>query len=92
MPDAVIVYSQEGCPPCGAVKEYLTRRGVPFVVKDIGRDVSARNEFLRKGFRGTPVVLVGDEAIVGFDRARIDRALLRQPRGEQAKTPVDIVW
>ncbi|MNY03565.1 Glutaredoxin-like protein NrdH [compost metagenome] len=92
MPDAVIVYSQEGCPPCGAVKEYLTRKGVSFVVKDIGRDVPARNEFLRNGFRGTPVVLIGDEAIVGFDRARIDRALMRRPSAAQGKTPVDIVW
>lgn len=92
MAERVIVYSQEGCPPCGAVKEYLTRKGVSFVTKDIGRDVSARNEFLRKGFRGTPVILVRDEAIVGFDRARIDRALMRQPAQGPAKTPVDIVW
>lgn len=90
MRESVVVYSQEGCPPCAAVKDYLTRKGVPFTIKDIGRDVSARNEFLRKGFRGTPVIIVGGEAIVGFDRARLDRALMRQPA--QEKAPVDIVW
>ncbi|MNY55057.1 hypothetical protein D3C86_1910010 [compost metagenome] len=63
-----------------------------FTVKDIGRDVGARNEFLQRGFRGTPVVVIDDQAIVGFDRARIDRALSLRTAHREEGRPVDIIW
>ncbi|MNL60670.1 hypothetical protein D3C87_1845060 [compost metagenome] len=58
---------------------------------DIGRDVSARSEFLRKGYRGTPVIVIGGETIVGFDRARLDGALARLSSPAE-RNPVEIVW
>lgn len=90
MANEVIVYSMEGCPPCRMVKEFLTGMGVPFTVKDVTRDPQARSEFVRMGFRGTPVTMVDGEAIVGFDQARLASAL--QGRRIQTKAPVQIIW
>lgn len=90
MASEVIVYAMEGCPPCRMVKEYLTRMGVAYTVKDVTRDPRAREEFLARGFRGTPVTLIDGEAIVGFDQARLQAAL--QGRRVQTKPPVQIIW
>ena len=32
-------------------------------------------DFKALGFRGTPVTLVGEEAVVGFDREKLNEAL-----------------
>lgn len=95
MASEVIVYSMEGCPPCRMVKDLLTRMGVEYTVKDVTRDPQARQEFLSRGFRGTPVTVIDGEAIVGFDQARIAAALQGRRVRTQAPTgkpPVQIVW
>jgi glutaredoxin len=62
------VYTMEGCPHCAGVKDYLREKGVEF-------EDQAMAEFRELGFRGTPVTLIGDVAIVGFDRERLDTTL-----------------
>ncbi len=81
----VIVYTAPNCPYCRYAKEYLTRAGVPFEERDVSKDHVARVEMLRRsGQHGVPVIAVGDETIVGFDRARIDRALAAAGLGPRA--------
>lgn len=55
--------------------EYLSRKGIPFVEKDVREDSAALKELLELGFASTPVIVVDGEAIVGFDAAAIDRAV-----------------
>jgi glutaredoxin len=57
------------------VKEFLSQLGVAFAVRDVNRDGAAREEFLRRGFRLPPVVLIGDQAIEGFAPQQIEDAL-----------------
>jgi glutaredoxin len=64
----VIVYSQPDCPPCEWTKEFLSRRGIAFTVKDIRVDPVAREELLSLGFKSTPVTFVDGVAVVGFDQ------------------------
>jgi glutaredoxin 3 len=56
---------------------FLRDRGVPFVAKDVALDEGAMEELLRHtgGVRGTPVVVIGNEVVRGFDRGRIERLL-----------------
>jgi len=37
--------------------------------------MEARKELIAKGFMGVPVIYVDDEAIVGFDKAKLDELL-----------------
>lgn len=57
------------------VKRYLTERGVRYELRDVSRDATARDEFLRRGFRLPPVVLIGDIAIEGYQPDRLDELL-----------------
>jgi glutaredoxin len=56
-------------------KEFLRELGVPFSVRDLNVDREARDAFLRRGFRLPPVVVVGDQAVEGFDPPRIEAML-----------------
>lgn len=71
----VIVYSSNTCGYCHAVKEYLKQKDVPYTEKNISTDAQARKELISKGYMGVPVILIGDETIVGFDKARLEQLL-----------------
>ena len=43
--------------------------------KNIRTDQAALQELLKLGFRATPVTLIDGEAVVGFDRGKIERLL-----------------
>jgi glutaredoxin-like YruB-family protein len=71
-----IVYSTPTCPWCARAKEFLEQRRVPFVDIDVSTDAAAAAEMVRRsGQQGVPVIVLGDEVIVGFDRPRIERLL-----------------
>lgn len=46
-----------------------------FVAKDIRADKSALDELIKMGFRATPVTIIDGEAVVGFDRAKLEKLL-----------------
>ena len=72
----VAVYSTPTCPYCRQVKEYLSEKGVEYAEHNVATDLEARNAMVRKsGQLGVPVIEVGDEVIVGFNRAKIDELL-----------------
>lgn len=70
-------------------KEFLSQRGVPFVEKDVSRDMGAAQEMVRRsGQRGVPVIVVNDQVIVGFNRLLLEEALSRM-RPELGVTVAD---
>ena len=72
----VIVYSTPTCPYCVMAKRYLTERGVKYEDVNVAADQSRALEMLTKtGQMGVPVLDIGGEVIVGFDRNAIDYAL-----------------
>ena len=60
---------------CGKVKEYLSQKRIEFDDRDITKDPSAITELQKLGFMTTPVTVVGDKVVVGFDVAKLDEAL-----------------
>lgn len=77
MATQIIVYSTPTCPYCNLVKEYLEEKGVDFRQVDVTVDQKAREEFVRKGYRGVPVTIIGTEEITGFDVSQLDKALAK---------------
>ena len=57
------------------MKEFLHQRNVEFTEKDIGADPQALDELMAMGYSATPVTLVNGEAVVGFNRARLEQLL-----------------
>jgi glutaredoxin len=60
---------------CGRVKEYLSQKQIEFEDRDITKDPSAITELQRLGFMTTPVTVVGEKVVVGFDVSKLDEAL-----------------
>lgn len=71
----VVVFSSNTCPYCVKAKEYLDEKGVSYTEKNIQTDREARNELMKMGHMGVPVILINGEEVVGFDRAKIDQLL-----------------
>ena len=60
---------------CSQVKEYLSQKQIQFDDRDITKDPSAILELQKIGFMTTPVTVVDDKVIVGFDVPKLDEAL-----------------
>jgi glutaredoxin len=60
---------------CDKVKEYLSQKQIHFDEKDITKDPSAISELQKVGFMTTPVTVIEDKVIVGFDVPKLDEAL-----------------
>ncbi len=74
----VTVYSTPTCPYCVLAKEYLSSKGVKYVDHDVSRDRPKAIEMIRKSEQtGVPVIDIGGEIIIGFDKQRIDEALAK---------------
>ena len=57
------------------MKEFLSRAGYAFTVRDVDEDADAYDELVARGFLTVPVTLIDDVAIRGFDEAELRRAL-----------------
>ncbi|MDO5027042.1 MAG: glutaredoxin family protein [Tissierellia bacterium] len=73
--DKIRVFSSDTCPYCTAVKNFLTENNIEFEEANVTTDAKARNELIQKGYRGVPVIIIGDEEVVGFDQPRLKELL-----------------
>lgn len=75
-------------------KEFLSQNKIHFVEKDINVDAQARDELARRNIRGVPAFLIGDDMVVGLDKAKIlelvDHRLLECEQCHQKlRVPID---
>jgi glutaredoxin len=62
---------------CGKVKEFLSQNKIDFVDRNIVADATALAELENLGYMTTPVTVVDDEVVIGFDRDKLEKLLLR---------------
>jgi glutaredoxin len=60
---------------CQHTKEFLSNNGVTFEDKNIVTDPQALEELRKLRVMTTPVTVVGDTVIVGFDEEKLKTAL-----------------
>ncbi len=60
---------------CDQAKEYLSQKGVQFQEKDIMSDPTALDDLKKLGYMTTPVIVIDETVIVGFDQDKIDLSL-----------------
>ncbi|HET7529252.1 MAG TPA: glutaredoxin family protein [Candidatus Saccharimonadales bacterium] len=71
-----VIYGAEWCPPCHAVKAYLKSRNVDYEYVNIDEQREKGMEISQKtGWSAIPIINIGEEYILGFDRPKIDAAL-----------------
>jgi glutaredoxin 3 len=72
----VKLYTTPACPYCFTLREFLKENGVDFEEIDVSQDEKVRDDMIKKsGQMGAPVVEIGGEVIVGFDKAKITKLL-----------------
>jgi glutaredoxin-like YruB-family protein len=73
MEKKVKVYSTPGCNNCRMTKEFIKSKNIDFEDINIAENVEARNWLIEKtGYISAPVIQIGNEFIIGFDRKKID--------------------
>ena len=84
----VKVYSTKNCPYCRMTKAFLEKHGIAYIDIDVGEDKEAAKEMVDlSGQFGVPVIVYGEEVIVGFDAERLNKLV----GGESPATESDVV-
>lgn len=71
----VVMYATSDCGYCAKARAYFNERGVAFEERDIDASPVARREWQEKGGIGTPLILINDRPIQGFDLSGLDAML-----------------
>ncbi len=72
----ITIYSTPTCHFCNMTKDFLKEKGISYTEFDVAHDLEKRQEMIqRSGQMGVPVIYVGDELIIGFDKARLVSSL-----------------
>ncbi|HOB16832.1 MAG TPA: glutaredoxin domain-containing protein [Defluviitoga sp.] len=72
----VVIYTTPTCPWCKKAKAYLDGLGVKYKEIDVSKDQKAAEDLVRKTHQmGVPVIQIGNEYVIGFDKKKIDKLL-----------------
>ncbi|WP_299663341.1 glutaredoxin family protein [uncultured Psychromonas sp.] len=61
----VSLYTMANCPHCKTAKQYLEQQKIAFRLVDV-KSAAGQKEFAKTGYRGVPVVKIGDQFLNGF--------------------------
>ncbi len=72
----VEIYSTPSCHFCHMAKDFFKEKNVSFTDHDVASDPARRQEMVDKsGQMGVPVIIIGNELIVGFNKPLISKLL-----------------
>ncbi|OGZ07055.1 MAG: NrdH-redoxin [Candidatus Lloydbacteria bacterium RIFCSPHIGHO2_02_FULL_54_17] len=72
----VSIYTTQTCGYCKMAKEFFQKNNVEFQEFDVGTDLEKRKEMIDKsGQMGVPVIMVGEDMIVGFNKPKLEGLL-----------------
>ena len=61
----ITLFSMANCPHCKTAKQYFEQQKITFRMVDV-KSASGQKEFAKTGYRGVPVLKVGDQLLNGF--------------------------
>jgi len=74
-PPNIIMYSTHNCSYCYITREFFKKHNLPYTEYDIERSEKHMKMFYLLGGRGTPLVIINNEIIHGFDERLMREAL-----------------
>jgi glutaredoxin 3 len=76
MDKQVTIYTTPTCHFCQMSKEFFKANGVNYTEVNVAADAAARQEMIDKsGQMGVPVIMIGEEMVIGFDKRRLSELL-----------------
>lgn len=75
----IIVYGAEWCAFCHTAMEYFDKLGVKYEYRNVDENPAWGKEAVEKSHQfGIPVLDIGGEIVVGYNRLQIDHALSKR--------------
>ena len=75
----VSIYTTPTCSYCHMAKSYFSQNNIEYKEYDVSKDQDKAHEMVHKtGQMGVPVIVIGNEVIVGFDKQGIEMTLKEQ--------------
>ena len=72
----VTIYSTPTCVYCNMAKNYFKEKNVSFEEFNVAQDMERQKEMINlTGQRGVPVIVIDGEAIVGFNKPKVEELL-----------------
>ncbi len=72
----VNIYTTPSCTYCKMAKEFFKEKGIEYQEFDVAADPEKRAEMIDfTGQLGVPVIVIGDAAVVGFNRPKVAELL-----------------
>ena len=72
----VTIYSTPSCGYCNMAKEFFAANNIQYTEYNVAADSEKRKEMIEKsGQMGVPVIFIDDEMFIGFDEAKLSKAL-----------------
>ena len=69
---SVTIYSTPSCHFCHMAKDFFKEKNVAYTEFDVASNLEKRKEMLeRSGQMGVPVIFIGEEMIIGFEKPKI---------------------
>lgn len=73
---SVKIYTTPACVYCKMAKEYFKKNNIEYQELDVAEDEKAREKMIQKSHQfGVPVIEIGDQVFVGFNRLEIEKAI-----------------
>ncbi|WP_088067846.1 glutaredoxin family protein [Gottfriedia luciferensis] len=70
------LFTQDGCPPCEFLKNYLKEMQINYVEYNVSNDESAKKRMMTElDSFSTPTLVIGEEIIRGVQMEQIEAAL-----------------
>lgn len=70
---SVRIYSTPNCKYCQEAKVYFNEQKISFTNYNVAEDARRREEMVEKTQQRTvPVIYIGDDVVLGFDKAKIE--------------------
>ena len=72
----VTIYSTPSCHYCRLAKDFFKANNIAYTEYDVASDSEKRKEMVEKsGQMGVPVIIIGDELVIGFDQTELTKLL-----------------
>jgi glutaredoxin-like YruB-family protein len=69
----VSIYTTPTCQYCDQAKEYMDEHEIDYKEYDVSSDDKRRKEMIEEsGQMGVPVLMLGEEMMIGFDEGRFE--------------------
>lgn len=80
MKTAPILYTQSGCAETAQVRTWLAQHDIAFRERNVSRDPRAAQDLVTTGIFATPLLVVGEDRVLGFRPEALARVLLNSSK------------